>query len=192
MQNFAEYLYYLLISPFKSHGKNQWRTLCKVLGKHCDDVKRTILDVREHTMILTCAPELLPLIGQERNMPRLRGEDVQLYRARLTHKNIIAERAGTADGIADVIKSLGYDTVYIEPAYLTNPNRWAEATCWISGGDLAIGDMEIVLQEINNVKQASALIHLIHITEETVPSDLTLHSHVASEFIRIKLTTVGG
>lgn len=154
----------LLPSPLKITGKkvNSFWSLCKVLGRHCDELKTIILDVREQLMLLTCSPALLPIIGGERDMPRLDGEDIEQYRLRLMMKTIIAERAGTTRGIVTLVKSLGFESVRVEPLYLTDPARWAEATVWISGGGLAIDDRDILQAELDEIKPASALVRLAH------------------------------
>lgn len=164
MQSFADYLYLLLPSPLKTIGKkvNSFWTLCRVLGRHCDELKETLLDVREQFMIITCSPTLLPIIGGERDMPRLDGEEIEQYRLRLTMKNIIAERAGTTRGIVALVKSLGFESVRVEPLFETDPTRWAEATVWISGGGLAIDDRDILQAELDTIKPASALVRLAH------------------------------
>lgn len=158
----AEYIYLLLPSAFKAIGKKagDWWKLCRVLGRRIDKLKATTLDLREMTMILTCPEELLPIFGEERGMPRLKGESVELYRFRLTTKRVIAEQAGTNTGILALMKSFGYINVEIEPAYLIEPEKWAEATVWISGGNLVLDDREVLIEELNNIKPASALLHL--------------------------------
>ena len=159
---FPEYLYFLLPAALKKVGKklNQYWILCTVLGKRLAKLKDTILDVREMSMIVSCPQELLPVIGQERRMPRLKGEGIELYRRRLLRKYEIAKTAGTNPGIIAAIKALGYTNVYIEPLYKTDTDRWAEAIAWISGGSIVIDDREIIQQEINEVKPASALVTL--------------------------------
>lgn len=159
---FPEYLYFLLPSALKKVGKklNQYWILCKVLGKRFAKLKETILDIREMSMLISCPQELLPVIGQERGMPRLKGEDIELYRRRLLRKYEIAKTAGTNPGIIAAIKALGYENVCIEPLYKIDPIRWAEAIAWISGGGIVIDDREIIQQIINEVKPASALVTL--------------------------------
>lgn len=161
-KDFAEYLYLLLPSALKQTGKklNSWWALCRALGRRFDDLKTIVLNLREMTMILTCPEELLPIIGQERGMPRLKGEGIDLYRRRLTMKRPIAEQAGTNTGIRAMMQSFGYENVEIEPAYLTDSDKWAEATVWISGGNLVLDDRDVLQEELNNIKPASALLHL--------------------------------
>lgn len=127
MKNYMDYLYYLLPSPLKLIGKKAsvWLILCRVLGSWCDTLKKTILDVREQSMILTCDPALLPVFGQERDMPRLSGESEEDYRIRLAMKVILAQQAGTTRGILSAVRSLGYERGRVEPLYLEDPVRWA-------------------------------------------------------------------
>lgn len=158
----AEYIYLLLPSALKTLGKKMgnWWGLCRVLGRRIDRLKDMTLDLREMTTVLTCPEELLPIFGEERGMPRLKGESVELYRFRLTTKRVVAEQAGTNTGILALMKSFGYTNVEIEPAYLTDPEKWAEATVWISGGDLVLDDRDVLQEELNKIKPASALLHL--------------------------------
>ncbi len=159
---FPEYLYFLLPSALKKNGKKAsgWWMLSAVLGRRAQRLKDTILSVREQTMILTCAEALLPVFGQERDMPRLKGETARQYRLRLLQKYKIAEMAGTNEGILTAVKALGHDNVTIEPMHQTDPDRWAEATVWISGTKAVIPNREIIQQEINNQKPASAKLEL--------------------------------
>lgn len=163
VQNFAEYLWLLLPSAFKLIGKKagDWWTLCRVLGGELDALKTRVLDLREQALLLSCPTELLPIIGQDRGMPRLKGEEIEAYRQRLSMKLPISAQAGTNTGIRSLMKSFGYADAEIEPAYLSEPEKWAEATVWISGGTLVIDDRAIIQQELNRVKPASALLHLM-------------------------------
>lgn len=163
VKNFAEYLWLLLPSGLKQIGKRDasWWIFCRVIGRRFDALKEMILDLREMALLLACPEELLPTIGQDRQMPRLRGEVLSQYRRRLTMKLPISEMAGTNTGIRWLMKSFGYEDAIIEPTYQTDQSKWAEATVWITGGTLVIDDRAIIQQELNRIKPASALLHLM-------------------------------
>lgn len=164
LNSFSDYFYLLLPSALKKVGEksNRFWTLCKVLGRQFDECKAAILSVREHSMLLSCAPDILPVSGHEREMPRLKSEEVDPYRRRLVLKRIVAEQAGTNPGIVSAVRSLGHDTVWIEPIYMADPERWAEANVWIDSGALVLEGREAIRQTLNDIKPASALLHLSH------------------------------
>lgn len=160
--NFGDYMFSLLFGPLLRAKKaiNQFYLFFKVIGKLFDGVKAAIFTVREESMIITASETMLTVHGRDREMLRLKGEGVEGYRRRLSMKAIVAEQAGTNEGVILAIKALGYENVRIDPMYLTDPTRWAEATAWISGGDFIISDRDIIQAEINKVKPASAKISL--------------------------------
>ncbi|WP_411676871.1 hypothetical protein [Caproicibacter sp.] len=160
--NFGDYMFWLLFTPLKRVKKsvNQFYIFCKVIGKLFDNAKDAIFRVRTESMILSASEVMLTVHGKDRDMPRLKGEGTEGYRRRLSMKAIIAEKAGTNEGLILAVKALGYQNVRIEPLYLTAPSRWAEAILWISGGDFIITDRDVIQSEINKVKPASAKISL--------------------------------
>lgn len=157
--NITEYLYFLLPSALKRTVKklNPFWSLFKVLGCHIGEVKAVILNLREHSMILTCPPELLPVFGRDYDMPRLKGEDIEAFRLRLLSKADIAKLAGTKQGLVLSLKSLGYEKSYIEPFYRLAPERWAEFIIWLRGEKVTgINDLSVIRSEVMNVKQATS------------------------------------
>jgi len=161
---FGSYMFYLLFAPLKK-GKqtlNQLYIFFRVVGRHFDDVKTAILRVREEANIVSCSTAMLSVHGQDRAMTRFEGEAWELYRTRLMRKGVVAAQAGTAQGVVALVKSLGYENVYIEPMYLTDPTRWSEATVWISGGSVVVDDRDIIQQELNRIKPGTGLLHLAH------------------------------
>lgn len=160
--NFGDYMYSLLFTPLRKvkRSVNQFYVFFKVIGQLFDRAKKDIFRVREESMIISASEAFLSLHGKDRDMPRLKGESIEGYRRRLSMKGIIAERAGTNEGLILAVKALGYEKVRVEPMYLTDPAKWAEATLWISGGDFIVTDRQIILNEINKVKPASAKITL--------------------------------
>ncbi|MCY9758871.1 hypothetical protein M5X00_32150, partial [Paenibacillus alvei] len=109
-EKFSDYMYYLLISPWKKvvRKENQFYIFLKVIGKLFDQTKEDIFRVREESMIITASEQMLNEHGRERDMPRLKGEDIEAYRLRLMMKNMIATQAGTEQGILTALKALGY------------------------------------------------------------------------------------
>ena len=159
---FKDYMSFLLPAPLKKvfSSKNDWNALMQVIGELFDSTKSELMWGREQTMIRTCSPELLGQHGLERDMPRLKGEDMEAYRLRLTMKAIIAKRAGTNEGIKIAVKALGYDNSYVEPYYEIDPDRWAEFIVWLrttSKTQISLNDFSVIDAEVMKVKPASAL-----------------------------------
>lgn len=159
-KNFAEYMFYLLFTPLKKTKKsvNQFYIFFKTIGELFDKSKEDILRLRREAMVITSSPEMLPVHGQDRGMPKLKGETDENYRTRLIMKNIIAERAGEDAAIYYVTRAFGYDDVDIVP----NPNleKWAEVEVRLMGGKIVLDDEALLLKELNKVKPASCLLRL--------------------------------
>jgi hypothetical protein len=155
---FQDYMYYLLYGPIKkvTKLKNQFYILFKVFGKVFDQTKQDIFRVREESMIISASEKLLEEHGRDRVMQRLKGESVENFRTRLSMKNIIAEKAGTKEGMLLALKALGYDQSTIDPFYLHDPERWAEFTIYLSSKQQSsVNDITIIDKEIMKVKPAS-------------------------------------
>ena len=72
-------------------------------------------------------------------MPRLKGETLEGYRTRLALKGVIAEKAGTNEGIRYLARAFGYDQMESLPA--EDPARWAAArlgTACLIGREMTI------------------------------------------------------
>lgn len=159
-EKFADYMFSLLFAPLKKGQKaaNQFYIFFKVLGGQLDQCKEAVFRVREESMILGASDALLPAHGEDRDMPRLKGETLDSYRTRLTMKGIIAETAGTNEGIRHVARSFGYDNVEVLPS--PDPEHWAEATVQFIGGKIVLDDGPLLLQELNKIKPARTLLTL--------------------------------
>ena len=159
-KTFGEYMFSLLFGPLKRIRRqaNQFFIFFKVVGRGFDRIKESIFRVREESAVLTCCEQMLPIHGQDRDMPRLKGESIDNYRTRLSMKGIIAEKAGLNEGIRYLAKSFGYANVEI----LKNPDpaRWAEATVSFVGGSIVLDDNGILLQELDKIKPARTLLSL--------------------------------
>lgn len=61
IENFIEYMWYLLTTPLKKLKKalNKWYILCRVFGKRFDEAKEDILRARDEGMVATCSHEML-------------------------------------------------------------------------------------------------------------------------------------
>lgn len=159
-EKFQDYMYYLLYGPLKkiSKVKNQFYILFKVFGKVFDQTKQDIFKVREESMIISASRNILEEHGRDRDMQKLKGEDIENYRIRLSMKNIIAEKAGTNEGILLALKTLGYEKSYIEPYYMYDTERWAEFIVYLGGKNLSsISDLQIIDNEIMKIKPASGM-----------------------------------
>ncbi len=158
-EKFGEYMFSLLFTPLRKGRKaaNQFYIFFKVVGKLFDDCKRDIFRVRAESMVISASEVMLPEHGKDRGMPRLKGEDVEAYRTRLSMKATIAEQAGTRPGVLLALKSLGYEDSYIEPFYKTDPERWAEFIVFLRGKNPSgVNDIRIIDTEVMKVKEASA------------------------------------
>ncbi|MCY9762109.1 hypothetical protein [Paenibacillus alvei] len=156
-EKFSDYMYYLLISPWKKvvRKENQFYIFLKVIGKLFDQSKEDIFRVREESMVITASEQMLNEHGRERDMPRLKGEDIEAYRLRLMMKNLIATQAGTEQGILTALKALGYEKSYIEPYYIHDPERWAEFIVYLgSSTPSGVNDIAVIDAEVMKVKPA--------------------------------------
>ncbi|WP_018750719.1 hypothetical protein [Paenibacillus sanguinis] len=156
-EKFVDYMYYLLFGPLKKVIKknNQFYIFFKVISKLFDQTKQDIFRVREESMIISASERILEEHGRERDMPRLKGEDIESYRMRLLMKNVIAEQAGTKNGILTALKALGYDQSYIEPYYLYDPDRWAEFIIYLgSKTPPGVNSLSVINAEVMKIKPA--------------------------------------
>ena len=157
--NFGEYMFYLLTAPLKKHkSTNQFRIFFKVMGGLFDDTKQDIFRIRRECSIVTAARSMLQVHGDERDMVRLKGEEIEYFRRRLLMKAVVAEKAGTEEGILYALQALGYKNCYITPVWETDPERWAEFYLHL---DIDLDteprlDLKVFIEEVRKVKEASA------------------------------------
>ena len=157
--NFGEYMFDLLFGPLKKgkRAANQFFIFFKVIGRQFDDVKRAFFRVREESDVVSCSPVMLPVHGQDRDMPRLEGEDVEAYRTRLSMKGIISEWGGTRQGILYTLTSLGYEQSRIEPVVYDIPEKWAEFIVFLKGEKQSgVINLDVIDKEIRKVKEGSS------------------------------------
>jgi hypothetical protein len=136
-----------------------------VLGKYFDKVKEYYFVTREASLIISAPEDFLILLGNDRDMYRLKGETIENYRLRLMMKMEIAKKAGSIPGILLVASTLGYDESTLVPLYPTDEARWAEFNLYLSGSYISsINELNVISEEINKVKQASSKANLIFLT----------------------------
>lgn len=174
--HFGEYMFDLLFAPLKKGKRavNQFFIFFKVIGHVFDGLKEDALRVRDETNIATASPVMLPVHGQDRNMPRLTGESVEGYRTRLAMKGIVAEKSGLKEGMLYALAALGYEESTIEPLVFQDPDRWAEFAVHLGVGNKnAVKDHRAIFDEIQKVKEASSKLACIDAT--VAPSRLNLY-----------------
>lgn len=115
IDNFVEYMWYLLTAPLKKMKKslNKWYILCHVFGRRFDEVKEDILRARDEGMVATCSTEMLPVHGADRGLSRYDGESADDYRSRISMYEEICRLGGTNDGVLLAVRSLGYHSPQI-------------------------------------------------------------------------------
>lgn len=181
--HFGEYMFDLLFAPLKK-GKqavNQFYIFFKVIGRIFDNLKADALRVREETNVATASSAMLPVHGQDRNMPRLAGESIEGYRTRLAMKAIISRWSGTRKGILYALTALGYEQSYIEPFYEQDPKRWAEFVVHLKVRNAStIKNLYGIDSEIQKVKEASSKIACFIATFEEITCSLNLSGVMAS------------
>ena len=157
--NFGEYMFFLLTAPLKKKRKeNQFRIFFKIVGGLFDDTKQDIFRIRRESNITTASAVMLPVHGADRDMVRLKGEETEYYRKRLLMKAIVAELAGTEQGILYALRALGYNRCRISPVWLADPDRWAEFYVHL---DIDLDteprlELKVIQEEVRKVKEASA------------------------------------
>lgn len=167
--SFGEYMFSLLFGPLKRTRRavNQFAIFFRVVGREFDDLKEAAFRVRDEANVASASAVMLPVHGQDRNMPRLAGETDEGYRTRLSMKGIIASWAGTAKGILYVLTALGYEGSRIEPVCFQDPNRWAEFSVHLAvGGSDAVRDLYTVYDEVQKVKEGSSRLAGFQVTHE--------------------------
>lgn len=164
---FGEYMFDLLFAPLKKGRRaiNQFAIFFRVVGREFDDLKAAILRVRDEANVASASEVMLPVHGQDRNMPRLTGEDVEAYRARLLMKGIISEWSGTRQGILYTLAALGYEQAHIDPVGPQDPGHWAEFIVDLGvGHEKAVRDISLIYNEIQTVKEGSSRLARLIIT----------------------------
>jgi hypothetical protein len=177
MKTFGDYMYHLLHAPLKKVKKeeNQLYIFFKVAGKLFDDSKANIFSVREMGNLISAKGIVLDWHGIDRKMPRFDDEHDDYYRKRLMLKKVIAEKAGSNEGILYALRSLGYEKSEIYPFYKIDPERWSEFVVFLNSDKPSlVNDIDVIDQEVMNVKLASSMPNYGIKTE----SEITLNPRV--------------
>ena len=149
----------LLFAPLKKGRKtvNQLRIFFKVMGREFDDLKAAIFRVRSEANVASCSEVMLPVHGQDRDMPRLEGEDAEAYRTRLSMKGIISQWSGTRRGVLYALTALGYDRSRIELFADQDAERWAEFIIFLnSSKPSGITNLSVIDGQVRKVKEGSS------------------------------------
>lgn len=156
---FGEYMFSLLFAPLKK-GKetaNQFAIFFRVIGRTFDGMKEDVFRVRDEANIASASPVMLPIHGDDRDMPPLEGEDAEAYRTRLSMKGLVAEKAGTKQGVLYALASLGYEQSHLEPFSLQDGERWAEFIVFLRGSKQSgVNNLATIDAEVRKVKEGSS------------------------------------
>ena len=166
-ETFGEYMFDLLFAPLKKGRKtvNQLRIFFKVMGREFDDLKAAIFRVRSEANVASCSEVMLPVHGQDRDMPRLEGEDAEAYRTRLSMKGIISQWSGTRRGVLYALTALGYDRSRIELFADQDAERWAEFIIFLnSSKPSGVTNLSVIDGQVRKVKAVS----YTHLTLPTI------------------------
>lgn len=147
----------LLFAPLKKGRRtaNQFFLFFKVVGREFDGIKQAFFRVREEANVMTASEVMLPVHGQDRDMPRLPGETAEGYRTRLAMKGIISEWGGTKRGILYALTALGYEKSRVER--VQDPERWAEFIVWLDGsGQSGVCNLDVIDAEVCKIKEGSS------------------------------------
>lgn len=130
MNDFAEYMWYLLTTPFKKVQKevNAWYAYCLAIGAMFDEIKEAFLRARDEGMIATCSDFMLAEQGKDRGLNRYQGESLDNFRKRIALYEEVCELGGLNGGILLAVRSLGYSEPQIisAPKLTNDAARWAE------------------------------------------------------------------
>ena len=158
-ETFGEYMFDLLFAPLKKGRKtvNQLRIFFKVMGREFDDLKAAIFRVRSEANVASCSEVMLPVHGQDRDMPRLEGEDAEAYRTRLSMKGIISQWSGTRRGVLYALTALGYDRSRIELFAEQDAERRAEFIIFLnSSKPSGVTHLSVIDAQVRKVKEGSS------------------------------------
>lgn len=181
--SFGAYMFDLLFAPLKKGRRtvNQFMIFFRVIGREFDSLKDAVFRVRAESNVASASVVMLPVHGQDRDMPRLEGETDEGYRTRLSMKGIIASWAGTVKGIQYAMASLGYEYSTVEPVFLHDADRWAEFIVWLGpANSQAVRELRTVYTEILKIKEASSRLAYFVVPHEPAEMHLFFRVRVSS------------
>jgi len=156
---FGEYMYDLLFGPLKKGRQvlNQFFIFFKVIGRIFDHMKEDVFRIRDEANVASASPIMLPVHGQDRDMPRLLNETAESYRTRLSMKALIAAQAGTMEGLKLCLISLEVNGEII-PYYMLDRKRWAEflVKIYCALDDTLFINVDTLKSQIRKIKPGSA------------------------------------
>lgn len=162
MDSFVDYMWYLLLSPWKRVKKavNQWYIFCKVFGGMLDEGMMVLDRARDETMLATCCDEMLDIHGMEHGLSRYSGEKEDAFRRRIAFDAEIRKTGGTLIGLKNVLAALNIKNAYIISAkdYTGDTERWAEFYVVINmdADDEQQLPLSILKREIRKVKRVGS------------------------------------
>lgn len=184
---FGEYMFDLLFAPLKKGrwAANQFSIFFRVLGRDFDDLKTAVFRVRNEANVASASAVMLPVHGQDREMPRLNSETDEGYRTRLSMKGVIASWAGTARGIRYALAALGYEHARVEPCSMQDPEHLAEFIVHLGFGNAnAVTDFSVLYSEVQKVKEGSSKLAWFVVPQEPVrwihPENFVLFRYTVS------------
>lgn len=129
-ENFKDYLWYLIPSPYKiiKKSKNQWYIFFTVIGRWFDEIREDLQSARDQTTIATCDDIMLFYHAEDKGLYQYDGEANDDFRRRIAMYDQTLESGGTVNGITLALKTLGYVDVNIiwMVKELEDDSRWAE------------------------------------------------------------------
>lgn len=143
MKRFAPYFWFLLTKPFKRSppdDQTEIRRTVEVLASLFDDAKAAIFRVRRAWTTKVAPDAALDLIGADRDLRRLPGEDTEAYRARLLSAFDLYQQGGTVPGMVLAMDLLGYSAKVEEPR---TPRQYDGS--FVHGGSVRYGEVEWAL-----------------------------------------------
>lgn len=168
-EKFADFMYYLLTTPFKriKKAQNQWYILFKVLGSYMDHAGDVLYEAREQTMLATCDVSMLQSHADDRSITRYPGETDENFRKRIANYTEVCRLGGTNKGMILAVRKLGFDDAEIKTAVeLTgDTDRWAEFYVIVHQDidkEIPIG-FDILKSEVRKVKYVTAKDNYIYL-----------------------------
>lgn len=171
MDNFKEYMWYLLTSPFKRVKRtlNAWWIWCQVIGSMFDEAKEDFDRARDESMVATCSPEMLVIHGTDRQLTRYQGEDIENFRMRIAMYEEVCVLGGLKEGVLLAVKNLGFQQAEIIRAvdYTGNQERWAEfyLIVFIDSDETLPVSHDILKSQVRKVKASEALDNYVYLIQ---------------------------
>lgn len=126
MRSFVTYLRSLVTRPLRKarqDGTDLGR-LVRVLGELGDQARDVVYAVRRAWVVKTSPGPGLELLGEERKLHRLPGEETEAYRKRLLAAFETWQKGGTDDGVADALSLVGLPDADVHPVTFSTPWRF--------------------------------------------------------------------